>query len=154
MRKIVSFLISLWLVGSSISAAEPVVEIKKTLRHLLDSDGRHTKSPSLLDRDAYQAHLKENPAEVNGLRFDLQIRYASRTPAPVTIRVEIRHGKGTDILNATFETPFEPKKRRRSQWGKLLIEKKDFRDLGEIIAWRVSLMDGDETLATDESFLW
>ncbi len=154
MRATALILISLCLWGTSVSAEESVAVIKKTPRHLLDTDGRHTQSPSLLDRDAYQAHLLEHPEEVSGLRYDLQIKYARRSPEPLTIRVEIRHGKETDLQTSTHESRFEPKGRRRSQWGSLTIEGEDFQALGKIIAWRVTLWDGESKVASDESFLW
>lgn len=160
MRATALILISLCLWGNSLTVAEtaadakPVAVIKKTLRHLLDTQGRHTQSPSLLDRDAYQAHLREHPEEVTGLRYELQIKYSSRPLAPLTIRVEIRHGKAADIQTTTHETKFEPAGRRRSQWARLTIEGEDFQALGDIIAWQVTLWDGESKVASDESFLW
>ena len=42
------------------------------LPHYLDKEGRHTLSPSLYERDAYQAILRQNPEKRGGMRFDVQ----------------------------------------------------------------------------------
>ena len=44
-------------------------KIIKVLPHLLDRDGRHTLSPSLYERDAYQAILRAHPIQRSALRF-------------------------------------------------------------------------------------
>src|SRR5690348_1436186 len=46
--------------------------IIKVLPHLLDRDSRHTLSPSLYERDAYQSFLRKNADQCAGLRFDVQ----------------------------------------------------------------------------------
>ena len=46
--------------------------ISKVLPHLLDKQGLHTLSPSLLERDAYQAQLRSNPDQCSGIRFDVK----------------------------------------------------------------------------------
>ena len=46
-------------------------KIIKVLPHLLDKKGRHTLSPSLYERDAYQAKLRTHPEDISALRFDV-----------------------------------------------------------------------------------
>src|SRR5258708_11430417 len=62
----------------------------KVLPHLLDLEGRHALSPSLYDRDAYQAHLRQHPSECSGMRFDVQWRSKATADAPLKLRVEVR----------------------------------------------------------------
>ena len=130
------------------------VTITKTLRHWLDLEGRHTTSPSLLDRDAYQAHLRDHPEEVSTLRFDLQLRFRTRDRSGYRIQVEIRHGSGSLIEIFSTETALKPRGKRRSFWNQIPISKKDYQALGDIIAWRVTVWEGPTPVARDESFLW
>ena len=67
-------------------------KVLKVLPHFLDRDGKHALSPSLYERDAYQAHLRKNPAEISALRFDVNWS-ADGKPADLRIRVEARGGK-------------------------------------------------------------
>ena len=156
MRLIV--LLCLSLIGhasSPSSAAEPSeVKIVKTLRHLLDKQGRHTISPSLLDRDAYQAFLRDHPENVTGLRFDVQWRREKRDMGNLKLRVEIRHGSGSTIENVTQTVAIETPSRRRSQWQQIAITGDAYRALHEVIAWRVSIWQEGAELASQESFLW
>lgn len=154
MRTTVVILIALFIWSPFGSQAADGSRIVKTLKHLLDAEGRHTLSPSLLDRDAYQAHLRSQSDLVSGLRFDIQLRLSSKSKNTLRLKVEIRHGSGTKIDTLTRETMLKELKRRRSQWGKISISNEDYQSLGEIIAWRVSLWDGDSELSHQESFLW
>ncbi len=130
------------------------VKAIKVLRHLVDAKGRHTLSPSLLDRDAYQAHLREHPEAVGGMRFELQWKLLSGVLVHPIIRVDIRHGSGNTIGQFTKSAPIKAGKKRRSQWHRLAISSEEYARLGAIMAWRVSLWDGERMLARWESFLW
>ena len=55
-----------------VSAADG--KVIKVLPHLLDQAGRHSLSPSLFERDAYQAELRKHPEKVSGLRYDVRWR--------------------------------------------------------------------------------
>ena len=59
MNRISQLAAALLLLGviSTTDAARPG-KISKVLPHWLDLQGRHTLSPSLLERDAYQAKLR------------------------------------------------------------------------------------------------
>ena len=48
--------------------------VVKVLPHFLDLQGRHTLSPSLFERDAYQALLRKNPGQRSAVRFDVQCK--------------------------------------------------------------------------------
>ena len=49
-------------------------KIVKVLPHFLDAKGRHTLSPSLFERDAYQAQLRAHPEQRSGIRYDIHWR--------------------------------------------------------------------------------
>lgn len=140
------------LVGSESMQAASTSRIVKVLRHYLDREGRHALSPSLLDRDAYQAQLRDHPEQVSGLRFEIQLRLKSKEAAHYRLRIEIRHGKGNQV--ETFRKEVEIQRKRRSQWVNVPVIDEDFAQLNEVIAWRVLLLDGESELGTVESFLW
>lgn len=135
-------------------AEAPRVKAIKVFRLLVDAEGRHTLSPSLLDRDAYQAHLREHPAKVSGLRFVIQWKRQGETPANLSIRVEVRHGNGNAIGSFSKTEPVKVRKTRRSQWHRITIFGEEYARLGKVIAWRVRLWDGETMLAQEKSFLW
>ena len=64
--------------------------IIKVLPHLLDLQGHHALSPSLYDRDAYQARLRQHPDLVSGIRFDVQWKAKGPMSAPLSVIVEMR----------------------------------------------------------------
>jgi hypothetical protein len=133
-----------------LNAAE--AQIHKVLPHLLDKQGRHTLSPSLYERDAYQVHLRERPEEISALRFDVHWK-APKTARPYKLRLELR-GSKTDIA---VPRVFEVEASRGgffSRWTALRLSKENYEELGRIIAWRVTLWDGGLIVAEQESFLW
>jgi len=122
-------------------------KIVKVLPHYLDQQGRHTLSPSLYERDAYQAHLRKHATEVSTLRFDVQWRGSG---AGLKIRVEARGRKNTTPLvleQAVKSGVF-------SRWNEVVLSREQYQQLGEVTAWRVTLWAGDQQLAGSASFLW
>lgn len=140
--------------GLGSAAESPRAKAIQVFRFLVDAAGRHALSPSLLDRDAYQAHLQEHPEEVGGLRFVIRWKRRSETPANPSIRVEVRHGDGNTMGEFSESAPVKVRKTRRSQWHQITISGEEYARLGKVIAWRVSLWDGETRLAQAESFLW
>ena len=56
----------LWLTlvcwfAAVLTAGASTGRVFKVLPHFLDTNGVHTLSPSLYERDAYQAHLRQHP---------------------------------------------------------------------------------------------
>src|SRR5206468_2182976 len=96
----------LFLSASALGAEAATGRIIKVLPHLLDREGRHTLSPSLYERDAYQAFLRKNPERCAGLRFDVHWK-ANRAAGPrLLLRVEIRGSKAAKP--ALLEQPARP----------------------------------------------
>ena len=144
-------LIAVLLASTALLAHAGSGKVLKVLPHFLDEKGRHTLSPSLFERDAYQAHLRKNPAEVSGLRFDMEWS-ASGKPASLRIRVEARGGKAA-AKPAVLETAVKPGW-SGSAWSSVTLDKEAYQLLGGVAAWRVTLWDGDQMLAEQKSFLW
>lgn len=132
------------------AAADKVI---KVLPHYLDLQGRHTLSPSLFERDAYQALLRKDPSKCSGLRFDTQWKARKAAGRTLKLRLELvttEHPKATPFVLEQTVTP----KRWFSSWTGLKLDAAQLKAVGEIIAWRVSLRDGDQTLSEQHSFLW
>jgi hypothetical protein len=125
----------------------------KVLPQLLDSKGRHALSPSLYERDAYQLVLRKSPAKQAGLRLAVQWKAKNVDWAKLTLRAEMRGLTDNVIHSVSLEEPVQ-KKGRFSHWAEFRIEGATFRDFGQLVAWRVSLWEGDLQLGHLESFLW
>ena len=138
-------------VGFAFDAEAATARIVKVLPHLLDRAGRHTLSPGLYERDAYQVFLRKNPDQCSGLRFDVQWKAKRVDWARLKLRVEIRGSKEA--------TPFvlaHPVERNHwyNRWSSLTFGGESYRTAGEVIAWRATLWEGDKLLAEQKSFLW
>jgi hypothetical protein len=134
-----------------LAAPAAPAKIVKVLPQFLDREGRIALSPSLYERDAYQAVLRSNPERRSGRRFDVQWKASTR--APLTVRLELRGAQQEQPTTATIETVV---KRRGlfSQWAILHLTGREYREFGELRAWRVTLWDGTAQLAEQKSFLW
>src|SRR5438105_693254 len=62
----------------------------KVLPHFIDLKGRNSLSPSLYDRDAYQAHLRQHPDQRSTMRFEVQWKSRSPVWEALKLRVELR----------------------------------------------------------------
>jgi hypothetical protein len=145
------FATMLTVLATPVSAASG--KISKVLAHYLDLDGRHTLSPSLYERDAYQAQLRKKPEQVSTMRFDVNWSARHTAKTDLKMRLEIRSTKGSKDKPVVIEQPVKPGK-LFSTWTALTLSKADYDLLGEIIAWRATLWQGDEQLAEQRSFLW
>ena len=125
-------------------------KIYKVLPHFIDHNGKHALSPSLYERDAYQARLRADPEQRSGLRFDVHWK-ARKAKAP-RLRVEMRGGKAKQPTTFVAEAPLEP--RWLSKWSSVAIKGDDYQKFGDLLAWRATLWDGEQLLAEQKSFLW
>ena len=125
-------------------------KIIKVLPHLLDRDGRHSLSPSLYERDAYQAFLRKHPDLCSGLRFDVQWKAKRAAGSPLLLRLEIR---GKEAKPVVLEQSAR-RDRLYSRWNSLRVDGDAYRKIGDVIAWRATLWEGDQLVAKQESFLW
>jgi len=137
--------------GFALNAEAATARIVKVLPHLLDNEGRHTLSPSLYERDAYQAFLRKNPDKCSGLRFDVQWKVKAADWSQLRLRLEIRGSKEGK--------PFvldQPARRNHwyNRWSSLTLDGESYQKAGDVISWRATLWEGDKLLAEQKSFLW
>lgn len=149
MRRLNLFLLFLLLPAVMVHAAS--AKIIKVLPHYLDKEGRHTLAPSLYERDAYQAHLRKTVGERGGLRFDVQWKAGGTNG--LKLRVELRGSADKAPTTSVLETGVSPGK-VFSKWSGLSLRDAEYQKFGELIAWRVTLWDGDQQVADQKSFLW
>lgn len=154
MRWLTICLLSLLFVCGTATAetkAEP--RIIKVLPQYLDLKGRSSLAPSLYERDAYQARLRGNAKERSAIRFDVQWKEGKSTLQKPLIKIEVRGVKGNATHLATIEQAAD-KKGWFSNWTSPTLAGKEYRDLGEMVAWRATLWDGDRQVSEQKSFLW
>jgi hypothetical protein len=144
-----------FLVAAS-TASGAAARILKVLPHFLDREGRHSLSPSLYDRDAYQARLREHPELRSGMRFDVQWRARTGRPATLKLRLELRGSTRGDLpTQTTLETPVRVGRSGvGGGWAQLRLTGEDYRNFGDLTAWRATLWEGETLLAEEKSFLW
>jgi len=131
--------------------AQAAPKILKVLPQYLDLQGHHAVTPSLYDRDAYQARLRQHPEQRSGLRFAIQWKGLRSTP--LTLRVELRGGRGEQATTAMIEEAVQGGG-WFSHWSMLKFADGPYKDFGELVAWRVTLWRGGQQVDERKSFLW
>ncbi|HLZ55201.1 MAG TPA: hypothetical protein VKS19_12030 [Verrucomicrobiae bacterium] len=149
-------LLSLLLLGSlSTTFAGDVVtgRIVKVLPFFLDLKSHEALSPSLYDRDAYQAYLRRHTEQRSAIRFDVLWKISNAGEAKLKLRVELR-GLGADGMprQATLEQTVPPHFLRH--WDSLTLGGGDYKNFGELVAWRTTLWADNQLLGEQKSFLW
>lgn len=148
----VLMLLTGWL-GFSGLAESAEARVVKVLPHYLDLQGRHTLSPSLYERDAYQAELRKSPDKCSGLRFDVQWKEKGYAADKLKLKVEIRASKGTESKVYVLEQAVKPKG-FLGYWAAIPWTGDEYKAAGTMNAWRVTLWEGDTQIAEQKSFLW
>src|SRR5690349_2174877 len=111
----------LYCLCSSLSLQAAEAKILKVLPQYIDLDGHRSLSPSLYERDAYQALLRKHPEKRSGLRFDINWKAKRHDDEKLTLRLELR-GSGRDYSQPiVLERPVRPA-RLFSTWSSLLLE--------------------------------
>jgi hypothetical protein len=128
-------------------------KIIKVLPHYLDLDGRHSLSPSLYERDAYQAILRKSPDQRSALRFDVQWKAKGVQPKDLKLRLELRTSKNFLLKPLIVDQPVQ-KRRWWSSWSSVSVSGNEFKEMGDLLAWRATLWEGERMLAEQKSFLW
>jgi hypothetical protein len=150
------FLVALLLLGSlSATLASDAVSgrVVKVLPLLLDLKGRDSVSPSLYDRDAYQAFLRQHTNEISTIRFDVLWKASNAGGAKLKLRVELRSvGAGGLPRQLTLEQSVTPGFFGR--WTSLVLDGTDYKNFGELVAWRTTLWSDDQLIGEQKSFLW
>ena len=149
MRFAITLLLAAFVSVSVASAAES--KVVKVLPQYIDQKGRTALSPSLYDRDAYQAELVAHPDKCSGLVFNVQWRAAK---GPYTLRVEAR---GSSVAKTEQKFSWELPVTRRgwfTQWDKVTVTGDEYKKLNSLSAWRVTLWNGTQQVGEQKSFLW
>lgn len=154
MRRSLKLLLVLLGLGWTVSAFAASGQILKVLPHFLDLKGRHALSPSLYDRDAYQAQLRNHPEQRSGVRFDVQWKAAGDAGKTLKLRIELRGMAKGDLPRRTVLEKEVRSTARWSRWTGLPLTGEDYKAFGEVTAWRVTLLDGETVLSEQQSFLW
>src|SRR5882672_1184959 len=91
-RRLFHLVVPLFLLVATLSATGATAsgKVVKVLPQFLDLEGRASLSPSLYDRDAYQAQLRKKPEQRSGMCFNILWRGRSATNDTATLRVELR----------------------------------------------------------------
>ena len=128
-------------------------KVLKVLPHFLDQEGRHTLSPSLFERDAYQFHLRNHREECSTLRYDVQWNSTYPRDAKLVICLELI---GSDAFrDAPLRIEETVSKRGfKSRWTALSLSDEQFAEIGKVLAWRVTVWNGTDRVAERKSFLW
>jgi hypothetical protein len=143
--------LALLLIAPALQAGEG--KVIKVLPQFLDSKGRHALSPSLYERDAYQAILRRSPSKRAALRLVVQWKAKGVDWTKLKLRVEMRGLRGESLQDVVLEEPAR-KTGHFSNWAEFKIDGPTFLGFGELVAWRVTLSEGDQELGHLQSFLW
>ena len=146
------------LLAGGLAAAGPAPaatgRVIKVLPQFLDLKGRNSLTPSLYERDLYQARLLRYTNECSGMRFNVEWKAKGEAAAPLKIQVELRgvaHGDFPKQL--VLEKPVQPGG-WFSHWAVFNLVGEEYKDFGQVTAWRVTLWEGSQQLGEQKSFLW
>jgi hypothetical protein len=153
MRRLLTVLLLLVSFSAAFASEIERGRIVKVLPLFLDLKGHDAVSPSLFDRDAYQAYLRAHTNEVSAVRFDFLLQVKNPSVEKYKLRVELRGvGEGGKPTQTVLEQEAAPRLLRR--WNSLTLGGADYKNFGSLIAWRATLWRGDELLSEQKSFLW
>jgi hypothetical protein len=153
MRRLFVLLLLLGSIAATSAADAVTGSVVKVLPLFLDLKGHDAPSPSLFDRDAYQAYLRVNTNEISAVRFDVQWSAANTGKTQLKLRLELR-GVGEKSLprQTTLEQTVTP--HAFSHWTSLTLGGDDRKNFGDVVAWRATLWAGDQIIGEQKSFLW
>lgn len=154
MRRLFVTLLLLGLPAAALAADAATGRIVKVLPLFLDRKGRDALSPSLFDRDAYQAYLRQHTNEISAVRIDVLWKAANARNAKLNLRLELRGaGPGNLPCQTNLEQSVTPPG-IFGRWTSLTLTGADYKNFGAIVAWRATLWSDDRLLGEQKSFLW
>lgn len=145
--KSILFALGLWA-GALLGSEGKVI---KVLPHFVDFQGRHTLSPSLYERDAYQELLRNHPEKRAGLQFEVLWKVSGRVSGPLRLKMELRGGNSSSLEIVEMDVKRGMFGRR---WSRMVLDPKQFARVGTVTAWKATLLQGEEIVAEANSFLW
>jgi hypothetical protein len=150
----------LWLavacaLGFTLEVRAATGRVIKVLPEFLDLKGRSSLSPSLYERDVYQALLRDHPDRRSGLRFYIQWKTKGPVWQPLTVRVEMRGNAEGDLpKQLVLEQSMENPGGSFSHWTSVTVSRDNYKKIGSVTAWRVTFWEGKTLLGHQESYLW
>ena len=155
MRGSLKILLLTAFLSGLVTARAATGKVIKVLPQFLDTKGRTSLSPSLYDRDAYQALLRVHPERRSGVRFFIQWKAKGQVATGLTLRLELRGGvQGELPSELIIENKLPLKTGWFSHWADLTLKEESYKELGGVTSWRVTLWDGDKMLGEQRSYLW
>ena len=153
MRALSILLLTLGLLVTSHAADAITGRVIKVLPFLLDQQGRIALSPSLFDRDEYQAQLRQHTNQVSAIRYDVQWSAKHAGDTKLKLRLELRGlGEGNQPKLKTMEA--EVTAGYFSKWTPFTLDGDEYRKFGAVTAWHATLWEGDRMVGEHKSFLW
>ncbi|HEX3890308.1 MAG TPA: hypothetical protein VHX90_05600 [Verrucomicrobiae bacterium] len=153
MRRLLMILLLLGSLSAAFAANTITGSVVKVLPLFLDLKGHDAISPSLFDRDAYQSYLRQHTNEISAVRFDVLWKASNAKNSKLKLRAELRGvGAGGLPKQTVLETEVTPGFFR--SWTSLTLGGDDYKNFGEVVAWRVTLWNGEALLGEQKSFLW
>jgi hypothetical protein len=135
------------------STPAPTGHIAKVLPFLMNKKGQVAPSPSLFDRDAYQAYLLEHTNEVSGIRFDVSWNAHHASGMKLKLRLDLKGvGAGGLPTQTVLEQTVTPK--FFHHWISLTLAGPDYKKFGALAAWHATLWNGGQLIGEQQSFLW
>lgn len=151
-------LLSLWWLGLVLwvmPATAATGRVVKVLPEYLDLKGRTSLSPSLYERDAYQAALRDHPERRSGMRFYVQWKIKGAAWEQLTVQLELRGtAKGDLPTQLVLAQRAENTGGSFSHWMNINVTGENYRKIGSVTAWRVTFWEGKTLLGEEHSFLW
>ena len=154
MRRPFACLTLLVLLALTLPCGAATGRVIKVLPFYLDLQGRHTRSPSLFERDVYQADLLQNPERRSGVMYDVHWKTKGRTAAPLRLQVELRGIAKGNLPSQMVLKRAVPSGGRFGHWTGLILSGQKYKQFGEVTAWRATLWEGERLLGEQQSFLW
>jgi hypothetical protein len=152
-RAFIWLLVVSWLALAA-SATAATGRVIKALPQFLDLKGRNSLTPSLYERDQYQALLREHTNQCSGMRFYVQWKAKGSPTDPLRLRLELRGvARGDYPRQLTLDKPVVPAG-RFSHWAEFDLVGETYKEFGTVTAWRVTLWEGSRQLGEQKSFLW
>jgi hypothetical protein len=151
-RYAASFVVLGFLLSTAVTRADEG-KVCKVLPQFLDQKGRQSLSPSLYERDAYQFYLRKHSAQRKALSMAVQYKAKGLDWPKTKLRAELRGLLTNSLSTVTLEEPVK-KSGFFANWTEFRITGDAYKKFGELVAWRVTLWEGDKQLSEQESFLW
>lgn len=153
MRTLLMLLVAIGCFTSVPAAEANRGRVVKVLPVFLDQQGRDATTPSLFGRDAYQVYLRAHSQEISALRCAVQWKAKQDGHEPIELYAELR-GVGENGLPKLKVIKAEVTPGRFSQWTYLTFDGEEYKNFGAVVAWRVTLWEGEQLLGEQKSFLW